>query len=204
MTKERHVAGIPATERVVVGLCHDLNDQLAAVSAYAFLLKRRGQSPDLADPLQEQLDRLAHSVRLVRSLCRSTEPEVGPVAVSLLAESAGELMRAHPEGAVRFTLPASNGSSNGAGVVRCDWTRALRALLSAAAWVRRGVAPDLVAEIRIEKGSDPDTIVLALASDAPAPADADPPANLDEGVRLEPAGPRSIVVRLASEASSGS
>ena len=50
MTQERNVADIPATERAVVGLCHDLNDQLAAVSAYAFLLRRRGALfPPLVD-----------------------------------------------------------------------------------------------------------------------------------------------------------
>ena len=117
MSSERDGAGIPASERAVVGLCHDLNDQLAAVSAYIFLLKRRGVLGDLAEPVQEHLDRLAHGVRTVRSLARSPTPHVGPVSITLLAEAANDAMRSYPDGPVRFVVP---GADEGATVVHCD------------------------------------------------------------------------------------
>ena len=82
MSRESDVARIPATERAVVGLCHDLNDQLAAVSAYTFLLKRRDLLGEVDGPLQERLEEMAGAVRLVRSLCRDPMAKRGPVAVS--------------------------------------------------------------------------------------------------------------------------
>ena len=63
-----NAAGIPAPERTVVGLCHDMNDQLAAVSAYVYLLERRGKLGDMGGALQAHLDRLASCGRCLGNI----------------------------------------------------------------------------------------------------------------------------------------
>ncbi|MEQ1856952.1 MAG: hypothetical protein ABL963_10795 [Longimicrobiales bacterium] len=193
MSVGNNVTGIPATERVVVGLCHGMNDQLAAISAYLFLLERRGLLGEAGKPLQDHLDRLAAKVRLLRSLTRDGASPAEPMAVSLLAESATELMSEYPEGPVDFRLRAG---SDG-GVVRCDWARALRALLLAGAWISRGVKEPV--RVELTPGTDGDVQLLrALAlGDHPSP----PPGELhsDAGpgsIVLDQIGERAVVLRF--------
>jgi hypothetical protein len=193
MTVGEHVSGIPATERVVVGLCHGMNDQLAAISAYLFLLERRGQLGEVGKSLQVHIDRLAAKVRLLRSLARDGDSPAEPVAVSLLAEAATEIMAEYPEGAVDFRLRADYGGA----VVRCDWARALRALLLAGAWIGRGV--DGRVHVEITPGVDGHVQLLHLQAvdDLPPPpgdelhADAEP-----AGIALERVGERGVRLRL--------
>ena len=199
MCLDDHASGIPAAERALVGLCHDLNDQLAAVSAYAYLLNRRGMLGDLGAPLHEHLDRLAHSIRMVRSLCRNTNPEVGPVALGVLAEAATELMRHHPDGPVRFCLPETYG--NGGSVVQGDWSRSLRALLHAAAWARRGIDPDETVEVLIQAGPRPHSLDVRVEGTYPEALETRPAKIDDEAcIALEPTGDRSAVLYFLSEA----
>lgn len=195
MTTERNVAEIPATERAVVGLCHDLNDQLAAVSAYAFLLDRRGALGDMGAQIHEHLDQLAHCVRLVRSLCRNPDPEVGPVAISLMAEALTDTMKAHPDGPIRFELSERNGSEGP--VVRCDWARALRTIVELASWARRDMDPADPATVMLSAGPEPNSIRVRMAPDAPEPVtEAGPPVE-SEDATVTVLGPREVVARFS-------
>jgi hypothetical protein len=197
MTGDRHVVGIPATERAVVGLCHGLNDQLAAVSAYAFLLKRRGLLGEIDEPLSQHLERLAHSVRLVRSLCRNPDPEVGPVALSILAETAGELMLAYPEGPVAFRVTTPN--EHDGFVLRCDWTGALRSLLVAAAWARRDIDHNETVEVSVTPGNSPNSLDIRVNSDeGPSELGDVPPDCGTVGITMEATGARSVSIEFAT------
>jgi len=182
-------AGLPATERALVGLCHGLNDQLAALNAYVFLLERRGTLDESDAPLRAHLDRLAGQVRLVRSLARDPTPDISPVGVSLLAEAATEIMDGFPEGSVIFEAEEGDGPS----VVRCDWNRALRALVLAGAWLSR-------------ETKDPKRVTVIAATREALHVDSDPPEEEDgrsragpEEADLEivPTGPGSIRIDLA-------
>ena len=186
MTPERSVAEIPATERAVVGLCHGLNDQLAAINAYAFLLKRRGVLDDVDAPLQEHLGRLAEKVRLVRSLCRDSEPEVGPVALTLLTEAATQVMDGYPDGSVVFH-PRGDSA-----VLRCDWARALRAMLLAGAWVSRGVDVPVSVEVAVTNG---DGLSLKAVGDVPSlPDEGEGPDPGCEPITMTRTGGRSVSI----------
>lgn len=187
MTLRDDVAGIPATERAVVGLCHALNDQLAAVNAYAFLLKRRGVLDDADTPLHFHLDRLAESVRLVRSLCRDPEPEIGPVALTLLAEAATQIMDGFPDGTVVFNAEEAEGA-----VIRCDWARAIRAILLAGAWVSRDVLDDVTVDLGVD---DAGTLELLARGDLSEPRDAEGHPDVGcEPVSIESTGARSVSI----------
>jgi hypothetical protein len=195
MSAGTSLAGIPATERVIVGLCHSLNDQLAAVAAYIYLLERRGQLGELGPPLQEHLDQLAHSVRLIRSLSRGAEPEVAPIALSLLAESATELMEAYPEGPVVFR-PST---AHQAGVLHADWTWALRSLLVAGAWVSRGCTETVHVEVALEDAQGArDLQVRASGGLPPPPADDLLGDSLSSEIILEALEARAVRIRLPS------
>ncbi len=200
MSNERNGAVVPASERAVVGLCHDLNDQLAAVSAYVFMLKRRGALGQMEEPIQEHLDRLAHGVRMLRSLARGHEPHVGPVSVSLLAEAVTDVMRSHPDGPVRAVV---GDAEDGAAVVRCDWNTAIRCLLEAASWVRRGIDAAVLADVEMRPGPTPNSVSVSLTA---PPADRDD--GSDPGVCTDPAsvvrtGPSEALVLLTGPAEGG-
>lgn len=197
---------LPATERALVGLCHGLNDQLAALNAYVFLLERRGILDEEDAPLREHLHNLAQQVRLIRSLARDPEPEVSPVSVSLLAESATAIMDGYPGGSVVFEATGSDESS----VVRVDWNRAVRALLVAGEWVSRGggegrrvsVAADGKKALLVS--SEPRDSEANTSEDSPGmpPVESDgPPAGYtarlaDAGFDIEVTGLRSVRVVL--------
>jgi hypothetical protein len=197
MTVGDNVTGIPATERVVVGLCHGMNDQLAAISAYLFLLERRGLLGEVGKPLQDHLDRLAAKVRLLRSLTREGASPVEPVAISLLAEAATEIMAEYPEGPVEFRLRAGSAG----GVVRCDWARALRALLLAGAWISRGVREPV--QIELSTGFDGDVQLLRAQALDGLPAHEAGELLQDTGpgsIVLDQIGERAVVLRFPSSA----
>jgi len=197
MTVGDNVTGIPATERVVVGLCHGMNDQLAAISAYLFLLERRGLLGEVGGPLQDHLDRLAAKVRLLRSLTREGESPVEPVAISLLAEAATEIMAEYPEGAVAFRLRVGSAG----GVVRCDWARALRALLLAGAWISRGVREPVL--IELSTGFDGDLQLLRAQALDDLPEHEAGELHQDTGpgsIVLDQIGERAVVLRFPSSA----
>ena len=195
MSKESDVASIPATERAVVGLCHDLNDQLAAVSAYTFLLKRRDLLGDMDGPLQERLDEMARAVRLVRSLCRDPMLKRGPVAVSLLAEAASDILKSHPEGPIRCR--ALESEEDGSGVVRCEWASTLRSLLVAATWIRRGIPTEERVEVELGLAPDPNALQVSLVGRDEDPTD-EPlvPDPYSRGIEISASGPRTVVLHL--------
>lgn len=183
---------ISAAERAVVGLCHSLNDQLAAVSAYVFLLKRRGALGDIEDPLQSQLDRLADSIRLVRSLARDAEPEVVPISMALLAETATSIMRTFPDGPVAFQV-ADDASS---AVVRCDWTGALRAILFAGAWVGRDYRERVDARLSVATEGDAPTLNVEALGELPSPLASGPRHDRSRGFHWSSTGERSVTIHL--------
>ena len=184
----------------MVGLCHDLNDQLAAVSAYVFLLKRRDLLGDMDGPIQERMNEMARGVQHVRSLCRDLMPRPTPVALTLLAESLSDILRSHPEGPIRCNAVDVDGQ--GAGVVRCEWASALRSLLISAVWVRRGVPQEETVDLELTAGSAANSVVVSLPGSFDPPPDepleADPYAR---GIELAIAGPRSVQVTLPTEGS---
>ena len=194
MAVKHVVADVSATERAVVGLCHDLNNRLASVSAYAFVLGKRGQLGDAAEPIQAQLDGLAHSIRLIRSLCRDVTSEVGPLSLSVIADGATELMLHYPEGQVRFDadLPEEGG------VVRCNWAEALRSMLIAGAWLRRGLPRNEAAVVTIRPGASPNSISLDARIDQPAETgEVLLPDSQEKGVSMERIGDRGVLIRFA-------
>ncbi len=178
---------LPATERALVGLCHGLNDQLAALNAYVFLLERRGVLDESDAPLRKHLDKLAQQVRLVRSLARDHEPDVSPVSLTLLTESATEIMDGFPEGSIVFdALRADDGP-----VVRADWNRVLRALLVAGEWASRGEREDR--RVSVEAESKHSLLVTAEPTGVPSPEEP----HFDEGdLRVESVSPRSARIVL--------
>lgn len=187
------VTEIPATERAVVGLCHGMNDQLAAVSAYLYLLERRGMLGDMGVALRTHVDGLAQTVRLVRSLSREHPPVIEPVALSILAESASELMAQYPEGPVAFRVqPGHEG-----GVIRCDWSRALRVLLLSAAWASRGI-PELVqADLSLGVDGDERLLRVQVLHDVEPPVCQEVSAEPGSaGIRIESTGDRTLVIRF--------
>lgn len=197
MSEESDVARIPATERAVVGLCHDLNDQLAAVSAYTFLLKRRDLLGEADGPLQERLDEMARAVRLVRSLCRDPLVKRTPVAVSILAEAVSDILRSHPEGPIRCRALESH--PDGSGVVRCEWASTLRSLLVAAVWVRRGISPEERVEIQLTLGPEPNSLLVSLLDRDEEPTSEElQPDPYARGIEISIHEPRSVVIVLPS------
>lgn len=191
MAVEHVVAGVSATERAVVGLCHDINNRLASVSAYAFVLNKRGLLGEAAEPIQAQLDGLAHSVRLIRSLCRDVTTEIGPLSLRVIAEGASELMVTYPEGQVRFEAEVSEDG----GVVRCDWSAALRSVLLAGAWLRRGLPSSEAAVVSIQPGASPNSMVLdARITDPAETGEILLEDNYGRGVSMEAIGARTVLI----------
>ena len=114
-----------------------------------------------------------------------------------MAGTATELMAEYPEGPVAFRVQPGHE----AGVIRCDWSRALRALLLAGAWASRGV-PDLV-HAELSLGADGGELLLGLrvAHDAPPPDSDRVSAEAGSaGIRIEPVGDRALVIRFPAEA----
>lgn len=194
MAVEHVVAGVSATERAVVGLCHDINNRLASVSAYAFVLNRRGLLGEAAEPIQAQLDGLAHSVRLIRSLCRDVQPEIGPLSLRVIAEGATELMVTYPEGPVRFEVEADDDGT----VLRCDWSAAQRSVLLAGAWLRRGLSRAETAVVVMRPGSGPNSVTLeAGADEAAETGEVLLQDNYGGGVSMESIGPRTVLISFS-------
>jgi hypothetical protein len=191
--QHRNAAGVPAAEVAVVGLCHDLNDQLAAVSAYTYLLNRRGVLGDIGDPLQKQLDRIAETIGLVRSLARSHDASVGPVALSLLSETATVIMRGYPQGRVVFEVLDDDSPA----VIRCDWTRALRALLAAGAWVSREYVESVTVHVALESATEGPTLRVEAVGDLPTPSPSEGLPELSDDLVVVASAGRSLRFRLA-------
>lgn len=197
MAVKHDVAGVSATERAVVGLCHDINNRLASLSAYAFVLNKRGLLGENADPIQAQLDGLAHSVRLIRSLCRDVNPEIGPLSLRVIAEGATELMITYPEGPVCFEAEVDDSG----GVVRCDWAAAQRSLLLAGVWLRRGLPWSETAVVVIRPGAGANSITLeARIEDPTETGEALLPDNHGDGVSMESVGPRTVQISFSPTA----
>lgn len=180
---------LPTTERALVGLCHGLNDQLAALNAYVFLLERRGALDESDAPLKEHLHELAQRVRLVRSLARDPQPDVSPVSLTLLAECATAIMDGYPAGSVIFD-PV--GADEGA-VVRADWNRALRALLVAGDWASRGCGENRHVSVAADG-----RLTVLVSADESAPPDDEPLRFDDPDPQIEATGPRSARIVLTA------
>ena len=182
------------TDRVIIGMCHQLNSQLAAANAYVFLLRRRELLGDFDTPLQEQLDRLADSIRLIRSICARDGTRIGPTSLAQLAETATQLMTDYPDGPVSFVArPADEGN-----VFSADWSEALRAFLVAGAWVAREVEEPVEVTVSLGESRGVAMVSLAPASELPAPSNEDPDAEAFAGLqlRLRGSAPRAVEILL--------
>jgi hypothetical protein len=183
-----------AVEVAIVGMCHRLNGQLAAASAYVYLMKRRGQLGGMEEALQGHMDDLAHSVRLIRSLCRETEEDRSPIALSLLAETATDVMMHHPSTVVTFVPSGETG-----GVIHADWARTLRAVLIVGTWITRGATGPADVELRLGN-EDREALYLRAPGDLPEPsAQAVTPEEVGSpGLSIEQTGPRTATIRFES------
>lgn len=162
MQDERTATGSPAAERAVAGLCHDLNNRLASVAAYLFVLNRRGLLGNGGESVQADVDAIARDVRHIRALCRGGTVEYGPVPLSVVAEHASEIMEHFPEGPAEVVVADTSVESGH--VVRGDWTQVLRAVLLATAWIRRGVDSETSVPITLS-GSGAQEIRLECSQD---------------------------------------
>ncbi|MBT8488205.1 MAG: hypothetical protein HKN72_07055 [Gemmatimonadetes bacterium] len=181
---------LPAPERALVGLCHGLNDQLAALNAYVFLLERRGTLDESDAPLRKHLDELARRVRLIRSLARDPHSEISPLSVALLTEAATAIMEGYPGGSIVFDV---EGAEEGP-VVRADWSRALRALLVAGEWASRGGGEGRHVDVRAQ-GRDS----LLVSSSGSRPSSDESLRFSDSDVRIDATGPRSARIILPAK-----
>lgn len=185
----------PPGDRVLVGLCHHLNSQIAAANAYIFLLRRRDRLAEYDEPLQERMDDIARSVHLLRSLCVEGEPHLTPVSLAQLAETASDVMKDHPDGPVRF-VP---GTANGDTILRVDWARALRTLVSVGAWAarEREEPTDLRIQLTGSRGHALLSLAPAIELSAPTSPDGIPGAPEGWGLSVRATGPRSVEIEVS-------
>ncbi len=170
MHQTQAASGSPAAERAIAGLCHDLNNRLASVSAYLFVLKRRGLLGNGSEAVEADMALIAQDVRHIRTLCRGGAWEFGPVGLTVIAEQVSEIMEHYPEGPIR--LEVSTESLEGGAVVRGDWTQIMRSVLLSVAWLRRGVPQGTTVDVSLS-GEGGTTLLLeapGLAGDAPPEA----------------------------------
>jgi len=179
----------PVTDQVFVGVCHHLNSRLAAANAYLFLLRRRGVLGEFDAPLQEQMDGIADTVHTLRSLCLDAPPRPGPVSLGELLRAATELMRDHPSGPVTFEVASE--PETGAIVLKVDWPRAIRALVTVGSWMSREQEGLMEIRVSADAGGTPSELTLVDTSGAapglPAsdgdsgtgPAESTPPPSVD-------------------------
>lgn len=165
MEDESTQATRAAHDRVVAGMCHRLNSQLAAASGYLFLLRRRERLGEFDEPLQGQMDEIARSIHLLRSLCVDDESRPTPVSLGQVVETASEIMEHHPHGPVRFSTDASSDEA----ILRVDWARALRTFLTVGAWIGRELDDAVEVSVHYD-GSGPNGVLrLVPVGDLPAP-----------------------------------
>jgi C4-dicarboxylate-specific signal transduction histidine kinase len=123
-------ARVQPAERVLVGLCHDLNDRLAVLHGMLHLGARNGSvEADAAAALAVELDRMEVLIARLRQLAREPDGFVEALIVPELLDEALALLAHHtdrPGEPVRVTAP------DYLPPVRGD-RAALRALLLAAA-----------------------------------------------------------------------
>ncbi|MEM7416458.1 MAG: hypothetical protein AAF389_13220 [Gemmatimonadota bacterium] len=189
MQEERLATGIPAAERAIAGLCHDINNRLASLHAYLFVLERRGLSAEETAVVAESFEGVAAGVRLIRSLSRGGVVEVGPVGLGVVAKHATDIMRHYPDGVINFTVADS--SHEAGDVIRGDWTQILRAVLLGSAWLRRGVDPETPVSIILSGGGPQEILLEALGDLADAPFE-ELVALPGDGVEFSSAGDRSV------------
>ena len=189
MQEEQLATGTPAAERAIAGLCHDLNNRLASVSAYLFVLKRRGLLGNGSDGAEADVEGMAQDVRHIRALCRGGSQEVGPVGLTVIAEHVSEIMQHYPEGPV--VVDVAEASLEAGEVVRGDWTQIMRSVLLSVAWIRRGVSLDTTVDVCLSgAGSNALRLEATTALDA-APFEeltADP----GSGVEIEAVEDRAV------------
>jgi hypothetical protein len=147
--------GVAPAERVLVGLCHDLNDRLAVLHGLLHLGTRDGSVSEAAVvKLGAELERMELLVFRLRQLAREPEAVVEALIVPELLAEAVELLTHHPD---RAELPIRVDAATYVPPVRSD-RAALRALLLAAA----GELP-LVEGAAVTCGADGDDVVLGFA-----------------------------------------
>ena len=88
--------GLPATERLLAGYCHDLNGQLASALGWLSLL---GPDADTGGPLHHlraSLDRIEELVRELRWLVRDPTPAPAPTSLADLLQAFEATIKQHP------------------------------------------------------------------------------------------------------------
>lgn len=181
MQSSHTASGSPAAERAIAGLCHDLNNRLASVSAYLFVLKRRGLLGNGSEAVEADMASIAQDVRHVRSLCRGGTWEVGPVGLTVIAEQVSEIMAHYPEGPVHLEV-AKESLESGA-VIRGDWTQIMRSVLQSVAWLRRGVPSDTAVPVTVS-GSSENALTLEALDRSEAAPEESLCADCEQGVEI--------------------
>ncbi len=171
MEGDRDCVGQGTHDRVVAGMCHRLNSQLAAANGYLFLLRRRERLGEFDDPLQREMDEVARSIHLLRSLCVGDEPHPTPVPLSQITETASEIMEHHPFGPVRFVTTEAAAEL----LLRVDWAFALRALMAVGEWIGRELDDLVEVEIQVLQGRETRVLRLAPRADLPEPSGSSAP-----------------------------
>lgn len=153
-------------DRVVAGMCHRLNSQLAAANGYLFLLRRRERLGEFDEALQREMDEVARSIHLLRSLCVGDEPHPTPVSLAQITETASEIMEHHPYGPVRFVTNEADAEL----LLRVDWAFALRGLMAVGEWIGRELDDEVEVRIRVLEGTEPQVLRLAPSADLDDPS----------------------------------
>lgn len=189
MQEERLATGIPAAERAIAGLCHDMNNRLASLHAYLFVLERRGLSAEESAIVSETFEGVVAGVRMIRSLSRGGVVEVGPVGLGVVAQHATDIMQHYPDGPIDFTV--ADASHEAGDMIRGDWTQILRAVLLGAAWLRRGVDRETNVSVVLSGGGPQDLVLEALGELGEAPFE-ELSALPGDGVEFSTTGDRSV------------
>jgi len=170
MNEDNRQGSAPGMDRVLASMCHHLNNRLAAVNGYVFLLRRREQLGSFDGPLQEQLDHLARSIRVMRTLLIDAPPSNIPVSLADLVETATEVMSDAPEGPTRFVLDARPDAP----IIRADWTRLLRTILQVGLWLTHGHDRAVEVSVGFDTSAKDVTLVLSVPEAPGASPRADP------------------------------
>jgi len=163
------VAGWPVVaDRIIYGLCHDLNGRANSLSNLAYLMTSEGNAwEEVSSVVEEEVTRLEEAVRLLR-LLPDDAGEEGLLAPREFLTLLPRLVRIQPGlelvetvGDISVEMPA----------IRMDetlFTRCLLLLLSGAA---EAASADGVNIVRMQSGEDPRVVRIAPLRDSSGSVD---------------------------------
>lgn len=149
-----------ASDAVVIGICHAMNDRLAGLQGILYVARQDGGlSAETHDALRAELDRMAELVHDLRRIPLERGEVVEPVMLSEVLREVSELLRHVDE----ERSEAARRRATGAPAVRAKPATLRRVLLDAAlagdvAWRREG------GEVRIPLAVGDGTVAAAEAA----------------------------------------